>query len=92
MSRYKGRTTAKLIERDFPNHVDMMVPEGGFGRRLDAMHDWHRAHGIEAMSGRGWRDENNRDYIRWCFPDAEMAKAFAAEFKVDAAGSRSCGT
>jgi hypothetical protein len=28
----------------------------------------------------GRRDENNRDYIRWCFADAEMAKAFAAEF------------
>jgi hypothetical protein len=27
MSRYKGRTKTKLVERDFPHHVDMMVPE-----------------------------------------------------------------
>ena len=35
MTRYKGRTKAKTIERDFPHHVEMIVPEGGFGKRLD---------------------------------------------------------
>ena len=59
----------------------MMVPEGGSGRRLDAMYERRRAHDIQAMSGHGWRDENNRDYIRWCFADTGMAKAFAAEFQ-----------
>jgi hypothetical protein len=34
MSRYKGRTSLKLIESKFPHHVDMMVPEGGFGVSL----------------------------------------------------------
>ena len=33
MSRHKGRTKSKLVERDFPHHVDMMVPEFGFGAR-----------------------------------------------------------
>jgi len=51
MSRYKGRASLKLIESKFPHHVDMMVPEGGFGRLLNAMHDWHDAHGIEAVRG-----------------------------------------
>jgi hypothetical protein len=32
------------------------------------------------MYGRGRRDENGRDYIRWCFADPETAKAFASEF------------
>jgi hypothetical protein len=27
--------------------------------------------------GRSRRDENGRDYIRWCFADAETAEAFA---------------
>jgi hypothetical protein len=27
--------------------------------------------------GAGRRDENNRDYVRWCFVDAKMAKALA---------------
>ena len=48
MTRYKGRNKTKLVERDFPHHVDMMVPEFGFGTHLDAMYDcitlaafWH---------------------------------------------------
>jgi hypothetical protein len=33
MSRYKGRQSAKVVERDFPHFVDMVVPLGGFGSR-----------------------------------------------------------
>jgi hypothetical protein len=39
MSRYKGRTNPKAIERDFPHFVDVAVPLGGFGKRFDAMHE-----------------------------------------------------
>jgi hypothetical protein len=56
MTRYKGRTKTKLVERDFPHHVDMMVPEFGFGAHLDAMYDWHHARGVLALHGSGWRD------------------------------------
>ena len=80
MSRYKGRTKPTLIERKFPHHVDVVVPLGGFGRQLDAMHDWHRARGIEAMRGRGRSDENGRNYIRWCFADPRVAAQFVNEF------------
>ena len=58
-SRYKGRASLKVIERKFPHHVDMMVPEGGFGSRLNAMHDWHDERGIEAVRGQS-RRENGR--------------------------------
>jgi hypothetical protein len=58
MSRYKGRTKTKLVERDFPHHVDMMVPEFGFGTHLDAMHEWHHTRGVLPLDGSGWRDEN----------------------------------
>ncbi len=80
MTRYKGRSKTNLIERDFPHHVEMIVAEGGLGRRLDAMYEWHRVRGIQAMRGRSRRDENNRDYMTWCFADAETAEAFSAEF------------
>jgi hypothetical protein len=33
MSRHKGRTKSKFVERDFSHHVGMMVPEFGFGAR-----------------------------------------------------------
>jgi hypothetical protein len=58
----------------------MIVPEGGFGNRLDAMHEWHSARSINARFGRSRRDKDNRDYVTWCFADAETAAAFSADF------------
>ena len=81
MNRYKGRASAKSIEKDFPHIVEMRVPLGGFGKTLDAMHEWHTKRGIRAIHSTGRRDEFNRDYIRWCFADAETAAAFASQFK-----------
>jgi hypothetical protein len=80
MTRYRGRTKTKLIERDFPHRVELMVPEGGFGKRLDEMHAWHHAHGIAARHGQTRRDESGW-YVTWCFADAETAQAFAAKFE-----------
>ena len=82
MSRYKGRAGLKVIESKFPHHIDMLVPEGGFGSRLNAMHDWRDARGIPAVRGQSQR-ENGRDYIRWCFADPAIAEAFASEFDDD---------
>ena len=84
MSRYKGRTNPKSIERDFPHIVEMVVPEGDLGGWLDAVYEFHARHGIQAQRGRSRRDDG-RDYIRWCFADREIAAAFANEFgaKVD---------
>jgi hypothetical protein len=59
--------------------VEIVVPPGGLGKRLDAMYDWHRERGIEVHRGSG-RHEEGRDIIRWCFADQEMANAFAAAF------------
>jgi len=74
MSRYKGRASLRLIESKFLHHVDMMVPEGGFGRLLNAMH--------QAVRGQS-RRENGRDIIRWCFADLGMAMLFQKEFDED---------
>jgi len=49
MSRHKGRTATRLVERDFPHHVDMMVPEFGFGAHLNAMLDWHHSRGVAVI-------------------------------------------
>ncbi|MGB9658402.1 MAG: hypothetical protein WCB75_24780, partial [Pseudolabrys sp.] len=76
MSRYKGRATLKTIERDYPHVVEILVPEGGLGKQLNAMYEWHRARNIPVMRGRGRRDENNRDYIGWCFATS-IAASFA---------------
>lgn len=73
MPRYKGGVSARVIERDFPHVVEMLVPESGFGKKLDAMYDFHERHGIRAQRGRGRRDERGRDYVTWCFADPAIA-------------------
>jgi len=80
MTRYKGRTKSSLVERKFPHRVEIIVPEGGFGKRLDEMHEWHRARSIKPRFGRSRRDKNKRDYVTWCFADAAMADSFRASF------------
>jgi hypothetical protein len=72
MTRYKGRTSPKAIEHDFPHHVEMIAPLGGFGRKLDDMYEWHWARGIQDQRGRSRRDENGAD--------PSSAEAFAREF------------
>ena len=79
MSRYKGCAGLKENEAKFPHHIDMMVPESGFGSRLNAMHDWFDARSIEAVRGQS-RHENARYIIRWCFTDKEHALAFQLSF------------
>jgi hypothetical protein len=60
------------LESKFPHHVEMIVPEGGFGRRLNEMHD--------SRGSRSDRRENGRDIIRGCFAYSEMAALFRNDF------------
>ena len=41
--RYKGRPSAKTIARDFPFIVELAVPLGGYGKKLNLMHSFHEA-------------------------------------------------
>ena len=80
MARYKGRSSPNLIERDFPHIVEVAVPLGGLGKRLDAIHAFHAERGMPSRHGRGRRDAEGRDYVRWCFADVSTADDFAAQF------------
>jgi len=59
----------------------MRVPLGGFGSKLNAMHQWHETRRIRAIQSTGRRDEHNRYYVRWCFADEATARKFEREFK-----------
>ena len=72
---YKGRPLAKTIAREFPFVVEILVPEGGLGRRLDDMHAFHRQRRITDHHIPRRRDDEH-DYIRWCFKDLATAIAF----------------
>jgi hypothetical protein len=80
MTRYKGQHRAARIEVEFPHHVDIVIPPGGLGTRLDAMYEFHAQRGIRAQRGHG---KHNADgaVIRWCFADANLAVNFASKFK-----------
>jgi hypothetical protein len=87
MTRYKGRTSQKAIERNFPYVVEIVVPPGGLGGQLDAMHYFHHARDVQACLGLGRRDDEGRDYLRWYFTREKMAVSFATEFGGKVAGS-----
>jgi hypothetical protein len=78
MGHHKRRRRSTLFKREFPHIVEVAVPRGGLGKRLDAMHTFHAERGIEACLGRG-RREDNQDYLRWYFADPTTAASFAIE-------------
>ena len=80
MTRYKGRATTKSVDRDFPHFVDMFVPEGGLGKRLDTITSGTERAALRAIHGRGRRTDEGRYCVRWCFADAALARAFADKF------------
>jgi hypothetical protein len=79
MRRYKGRPSAKTIARDFPHVVQIAVPPGGLGKRLNAMYSFHQQRRIQVAHAARRRDDEH-DYLRWCFARRAIAEALAAEF------------
>lgn len=79
MSRRKGERTFAMNERDYPNLVAIPVPPNGLGMTLNAMHDWHREHGVRHYGGRGAR-RGETDWTTFCFADAATADAFHERF------------
>jgi hypothetical protein len=51
MTRRKGEISAKMNERDAPHIVELALPEGGFGTRLNDVDAFHRLRGIESRRG-----------------------------------------
>ena len=79
MARRKGEITARMNERDFPHIVELALPSDGFGRALDAVHDFHRLRGIQSRDGRRQR-RDEQEYVRWCFASVIDADDFAQQF------------
>ena len=79
MTRLRGRMNSRQIDRDLPHQVHIVVPEMGFGARLDVMHGWCRQKAIDYMT-RGARVRGEPDAMRWCFADPAHADAFHGEF------------
>jgi hypothetical protein len=80
LSRYIGSEKENAAERGFPNLVIREVPEGGFGKLMDAYATFHQERGIRLRYGRWRRDDNGRLWATWCFADSKDADNFAGMF------------
>ena len=69
------QTKRKSVEQDFPHFVDIAVPPGGLGKKLNAMYDFHAHHGIAPKRGQG-RNDANGNVVRWCFADPALVFFF----------------
>ena len=78
--RYKGRPSGKSIASDFPYIVEIAVPPGGLGKRLNAMHAFHKQRGILTAHLPHRHDDDKGDCLLWCFARRAIAEEFAAEF------------
>src|SRR5262249_16031436 len=65
--------------REFPYTVETAVPEGGLGRTLDRMYEFHAMRGINAQTGAGHRVDDCA-IVTWLFADPAIAQQFADEF------------
>lgn len=79
MSRRKGEMTFAFAERLFPHWVEFWTVNGGLPRLME-MYDWHRRRDMHDRHGRGGYEDGRGRLSRWCFAEAAMADAFAAEF------------
>src|SRR5262245_561547 len=65
MSRYKGQPKASRTEQEFPHQVDIIVPPGGLGRRLNDMYNFHIQNDVKSQRGHSRHDADG-SVIRWC--------------------------
>lgn len=70
----RARHTPARIDRDYPHQVEIEVPEGGLGERLNAMHQWCLKNAPDYMTRSA--DAFPRQAVRFCFGNAAVAEAF----------------
>lgn len=70
MGRNHPRRRSRAFKREFPHLVEVTVPRGSLGKRLDEMHAFHAERGIAEKITK----------IRWYFADPTTAAPFAIEF------------
>ena len=73
--RRNSAATTRINRRRFPFVVQIAVPDGGFGRILDAINAWHHYSKIQQR-----RHTGEKDFYRWHFGDMKTAEAFRQRF------------
>ena len=79
MPRYRGRPSRRDTMRNYPHVVKIAVPLGGLLRHVDVLYAFHAHHRIQSRHG-GWRRDGQKEFVRWCFANANTAAEFATAF------------
>jgi hypothetical protein len=82
LARHKGARSNSTIDHDYPHQVEIEIPDGGLGKRYDAMTALCRAREYPHVTrGIGkLRIQRGRDAMRWCFTDPAHADDFQQQF------------
>jgi len=67
MVRYRELRTIKQLKKEFPHQVELMVPPGGLGRRLDEIESWLVANVDRKDFARWGKRRDGRDVAVWGF-------------------------
>ncbi len=77
--RYKGRPTAKAIERQYPFIVEIRAAIFNYRERGAELQSWYRERRIQSRDGHGFYLEPDF-YVHECFEFLEDAEAFTKQF------------
>jgi hypothetical protein len=74
---------SQMFARKLLHTIDIKIPSGGLGPRLNAMHEWCNARcpGKWTNMGTGRRQDYKPDTAVFRFADEQDAEAFAAAFR-----------
>jgi hypothetical protein len=75
----KRKMTMPVNERKFPFIVQIAVPDGGFGYKLDGINAWHHYSRNKQRQGKR-QTIGGQEYRRWCFESLECAEMFRRRF------------
>lgn len=75
----RRKTTVRVGLRRCPFVVQILMPEGGFGPRLDAINAWHLYSKNKQRRARP-HQVGQQKFGRWCFESLAIAKKFSERF------------
>jgi len=76
MVRYRELRTIAQLEKEFPYQVEIVVPPGGLGRRLDEIESWLAANVQREDFARWGRRRDGKDVAVWGFRTATLQTIF----------------
>ncbi|PJI41848.1 MAG: hypothetical protein CTR53_05135 [Ferrovibrio sp.] len=82
MPRYKDLLTPALLRKEYPIHIEVPLPYGGFRLRLNLIEQWLTDYTEHPDFGRWSTTKARIDHVTWAFKDEIIAQAFRAHLEM----------